>query len=41
MARFTMRYCIVRKCDNYTLAGFRKCPQCMGGMTPDKRGEEE
>lgn len=39
--RFTMNRCQKRRCDNYTLAGFRLCPDCMRGNTPDKRKEEE
>ena len=39
--RFTSVRCHVRKCNNITLAGFRRCPDCMRGNTPDKRGEEE
>ena len=39
--RLTMNRCHTRRCDNPTLAGFRRCPECMRGNTPNKKEEEE
>jgi len=39
--RLLSRACITFDCEEYAPSGFRKCPLCMRGLTPNKRGEEE
>lgn len=39
--RLFAKECAVGDCTNFTLAGFRRCPECMRGNTPSKRKQEE